>query len=244
MFAGLVRCADCGSALNLSYDAKKQKYKNFSCWVYKNYGKQRCTSHAIGWKTMCELVLEDVRRNAYAANAFKDVYLNRLLLLCTDKQRKETERYKRELKSAEKRIKQLDVTISKLFEQCVLGRISEERYQIMMELYESEQRELKDRSEALSVAVEQAEEAYSNVEDFVKLIRKHTDIQELDAYILNSLIDKIVVHEKVILEDGSKSQRVDIYYKFIGYLTLSEILLNSDGVNGMPPEELTEEIIA
>ena len=41
MYAGLVKCAGCGSSLNVSYDAKKQKYKNFSCWVYKNYGKQR-----------------------------------------------------------------------------------------------------------------------------------------------------------------------------------------------------------
>lgn len=48
MFAGLVKCADCGSALSVSYDGKKQKFKSFSCWVYKNYGKQRCTSHAIG----------------------------------------------------------------------------------------------------------------------------------------------------------------------------------------------------
>lgn len=49
-FAGLVKCADCGSSLNASYDKRKGRYTGFSCWVYKNYGKSRCTSHAIGWK--------------------------------------------------------------------------------------------------------------------------------------------------------------------------------------------------
>ena len=39
---------------------------------------------------------------------------------------------------------------------------------------------------------------------------------KLDASGANELIEKIVVHEKVVAADGSKSQQVDIYYKFIG----------------------------
>ena len=46
----------------------------------------------------------------------------------------------------------------------------------------------------------------------------YTDIQELNARILNELIEKIVVHEKVIGADGIKTQQIDIYYKFIGYI--------------------------
>jgi len=64
MFAGLIKCAGCGTALSASYDAKKGKFRNFSCWVYKNYGKDRCSSHAIGWKTLQDIVLTDIRRNA------------------------------------------------------------------------------------------------------------------------------------------------------------------------------------
>lgn len=65
MFAGLVKCSDCGSALNVSRNAKTGKYTSFSCWVYKNYGKERCTSHAIGYKTLYNIVLEtlDGRQN-------------------------------------------------------------------------------------------------------------------------------------------------------------------------------------
>ncbi|WP_312354853.1 recombinase family protein, partial [Aminipila sp.] len=64
MFAGLVKCSSCGSSLNAGYGRKKGTYTGFSCWVYKNYGKARCTSHAIGWQTMNRLVLDDIRRNA------------------------------------------------------------------------------------------------------------------------------------------------------------------------------------
>ena len=40
----------------------------------------------------------------------------------------------------------------------------------------------------------------------------------MDAHILNELIEKIVVHEKETDAEGITTQRVDIYYKFIGYI--------------------------
>lgn len=47
----------------------------------------------------------------------------------------------------------------------------------------------------------------------------YTDLRELTPYVLNELIEKIVVHEKVIGPDGVKTQQVDIYYKFIGLIS-------------------------
>jgi benzoyl-CoA reductase/2-hydroxyglutaryl-CoA dehydratase subunit BcrC/BadD/HgdB len=51
--------------------------------------------------------------------------------------------------------------------------------------------------------------------DFTKLIEEYTDITELNARILNELIEKIVVHEKEII-NGTPHQMVEIYYKFVG----------------------------
>jgi len=59
---------------------------------------------------------------------------------------------------------------------------------------------------------------YEDVEAFLPLVRQYTDLQELNAHILNELIEKIVVHEKERDEDGNVTQQVDIYYKFIGYI--------------------------
>ncbi len=221
MFAGLVKCADCGSSLNVSYDAKKQKYKNFSCWVYKNYGRQRCTSHAIGWQTMNRLVLEDIQQHASVASHHTERYTEMLTQAGAAKQKQETDRQKRELKKADKRIAELEKILNKLYEDRALERIGEERYQSMSTGYEAEQQQLKENRLALEVAVAQAEEVYSNVECFTRLIRRYTDVQELDTKILNELIDRIVVHEKVVNPDGQKSQRVDIHYKFIGFVPVT-----------------------
>ncbi len=67
------------------------------------------------------------------------------------------------------------------------------------------------------------------MEAFLPLVRQYTDLQELNAHILNELIEKIVVHEKERDEDGNVTQQVDIYYKFIGYIdprTMMDALLS------------------
>lgn len=223
-FAGLVKCAGCGSSLNASYDKKKGKYTGFSCWVYKNYSKQRCTSHAIGWQTLNRLVLEDIRRNAQVAKLAAARYVGVLLRAKLEKEKGETVRAERELKKAEKRIGELDKILAKLYEDQALGKISEVRYQAMAPGYEAEQASLQERVSQLREQLAHTQEVQDNVEQFVPLIQKYTDIQELTPHILNELIEKIVVHEKKVEEDGSKSQMVEIHYKFVGCIDLSAML--------------------
>ena len=187
MFAGLVKCSKCGSSLNVNFDKKKGKYTGFSCWVYKNYGKDRCTSHAIGWKTMGQLVLEDIRRNAKAAKLATPKYKEMLIAAKTEKKRQETEKCKRELKSVDKRIAELDKIMNKLYEDLALEKVSEERYQTMSKGYEAEQFGLKERKNKLNEIIMRAESVYENIEKFLPLIQK------------------IVVYEKTDNPDGSKS---------------------------------------
>ena len=215
-FAGLVKCADYGSALNVGYDKKHGRYTGFSCWVYKNYGKERCSSHFISWNALNQLVLEDIRFNALEAKFAAVDYINMLVSAKTEKKQEQLERCKRELKKTDKRIDELSKILNKLYEDLALEKISEERYQSMAPGYEREQLQLKEKREMMAAEIARNDEVYENIEKFLPIIWKYTDIQELTAQILNELIEKIVVHEKVIAEDGTKSQQVDIYYKFIG----------------------------
>ena len=224
MFAGLVKCSDCGSSLNVSYNKQRGKYTSLSCWVYKNYGKERCTSHSIGWQTLCTLVLTDIRRNAAAAKQAQPVYLEMLTHNKEAKRQKELARAKRELKSVEKRLAEIEKITTKLYEDNALGRIDEQQYRSMTGNYAQERGELQERQSALTAEIFQTEEIYANVQSFLTLIRRYTDIQELNTKILNELIDRIVVHEKTIDADGEKHQRVAIYYKFIGQLPDAEWL--------------------
>lgn len=215
MFAGLVKCSDCGSALNVSRNAKTGKYTSFSCWVYKNYGKERCTSHAIGYKTLYNIVLENIRRQAECASVQKEKYLEMLKNQMAEKATQDIKSVKNELKKINKRIAQLEKILNKLYEDRALEKITEERYLSMNTNYENEYNELKERQNVLTQQIEKIETTECNAETFTNLIEKYLNITELNARILNELIEKIVVHEKGII-DGEKYQMVEIYYKFVG----------------------------
>lgn len=217
MFAGLVKCSDCGSALNVSRNAKTGKYTSFSCWVYKNYGKGRCTSHAIGYKTLYNIVLENIRRQAECASVQKEKYLEMLKNQMAEKATQDIKSVKSELKKINKRIAQLEKILNKLYEDRALEKITEERYLSMNTNYENEYNELKERQNVLTQQIEKIEATECNAETFTNLIENYLNITELNARILNELIDKIVVHEKEII-NGEKFQMVEIYYKFVGFI--------------------------
>ncbi len=116
------------------------------------------------------------------------------------------------------RMDELTKILNKLYEDAALEKISEERYQAMAPKYEREQIELRGKRDALTAELARNDEVYNNIQQFIPLIWKYTNIQELTPCILNELIEKIVVHEKEIGADGVKTQQVDIYYKFIGLI--------------------------
>ena len=172
---------------------------------------------------MNRLVLEDIRRNAKAAILATQKYKDMLIAAKTEKKKQKTEKSKRELKTVEKRIAELDKILNKLYEDLALEKVTEERYQVMSRGYEEEQSGLKERRNHLIELITRAESAYENIDKFLPIIQKYTDITELNTHILNELIQKIVVYEKTDNPDGSKSQRVDIHYKFIGYVEMKEM---------------------
>ena len=60
------------------------------------------------------------------------------------------------------------------------------------------------------------EEAEDLTFRFLETIREYAEIRELDAELLNRMIDKIVVSDRVPDENGGFSQKIKIYYRFIG----------------------------
>ena len=75
-------------------------------------------------------------------------------------------------------------------------------------------RDRKEVTETLNDSYEKSQ----GVRDFLSLIRNYQGIKELDATIINALIDKILVSEREKMADGTVKQEIKIYYKFIGFV--------------------------
>ena len=54
-----------------------------------------------------------------------------------------------------------------------------------------------------------------DAKEFAALAEQYTNITELTEELPHTLIEKVVVHEKEVI-DGETVMRMDIYYRFIG----------------------------
>ena len=68
----------------------------------------------------------------------------------------------------------------------------------------------------MSKKLKAEKEDVSGKERWVSLVKQYTNPEELTATLLNTLIEKILVHESTVADDGVKEQEIEIYYRFIG----------------------------
>lgn len=220
MFAGLLYCSDCGHCLTYSQKQRKDGsyHGAYSCWMYKTHGKEYCASHYITFDTIYELVLIDIRRNLFQYRKNTDKFKSILSRKYQSDSQKQAEQITLEYEQKQKRCEELDKIISRLYEDNVLGRIGDERYESMSQSYELEQVEIKKALPILKSKIDELKRQSDCADNFINVIKKYTIIDKLDAAILNELIDKIVVHHKEQAEDGRTFQQIEIYYRFVGKL--------------------------
>lgn len=119
------------------------------------------------------------------------------------------------MQKTKQRPDELNIILQNLYEDKVFKRISEERYFAMSANIEKEEAQLKERYNELQIKLTHYTKQSKSVQEFADLLEQYTTITELDAVLLNTLIEKIVIHEQID-EDGNKVMPIEIYYRFIG----------------------------
>ena len=229
MFAGLLYCADCGRCLTYSQKRRKDGsyHGSYSCWMYKTHGKEYCASHYITFDTIYDIVLADIQRNLaqyrFDSERFRE-FLNSKYQSMTVKAAKQL---KDEYEIKQKRLTELDRVLCRLYEDNVLGKIPDSRYEAMSRGYEDEQAEIKKTLPQLRERLGEINSRADSTDKFIKIIRKYTAVEKLDATILNELIDKIVVHHKEKSADGKTYQQIEIFYKFVGRVDWSKVKIKA-----------------
>ncbi len=220
MFAGLLYCADCGHCLTYSQKQRKDGtyHGAYSCWMYKTHGKEYRASHYITFDTIYEIVLADIRKNLFwyrrDCARFKE-FLGGKYKSMTDKAAKQ---FQAEYEQKQRRAAELNRILCKLYEDNALGKIPDDRYELMAGKYETEQAEIRKSLPELAARLDELKSNSDSADKFINVIRKYTTVEKLDAAILNELIDKIIVHHKEKSDDGRTYQQIEIFYRFVGKL--------------------------
>ena len=219
-YSGLLYCADCGSKLYFvrGTTIKREAY-NFICSRYrKHMGHELCTPHTIREMALDEIVLEEIRSVTYYARANTDQFVDFIQKKSSAESRRELNAKTAELGRLEKRNGDLNALFKRLYEDHVLGKVTSEQFRMLSEGYNEEQRTIQEEIPKLRKAIEDLKASATNVERFLEIVRKYTDIKELTPEILRTFISKIVIHERSRKHAKDAEQDIDIYFTHIGNL--------------------------
>jgi DNA invertase Pin-like site-specific DNA recombinase len=216
IFAGLLKCSDCGNNLSRNNIGAHNAVPYFLCNLYKRHSN-RCTAHYVNESALERLVLGDIRKKAEHAKAHENNLLEYAQLLAAEANARDMHCMQRELEKHKSRNAELDVIIKRLFEQNALGALAESRFLTLSREYEKEQLELKSKIDELHQKTMEQKSDNENAVCFFDIVHKYTNIEELTVSILHELIDHITIYNAV--GTGKKrTQTVEISYRFVGFL--------------------------
>ena len=238
LFSGLVYCPDCGAKLHFA--AAKSMTRNqehFRCSNYKS-GRGTCTVHYIRDVVLERIVLEAISELADFVKCHETVFLYMLARKTNAMKQKEYKRLQKSVEQGKKRIAEIDGLMKKAFEKNVNGILSDETVAKVLQDYENEQKALTQEVIDSQQALENANQKVTDLRLLLRTLREMTEINELTPTLVNSLIERIEVHNND-KSSGHCYVKVDIYFTAVGMIdipTEQEILAMMEEIRANPQE--------
>lgn len=216
IFAGLVKCADCGWSLAYGVNRQnKNPYAHYHCSKY-GQGLRQCSMHYIRYDVLYAYVLSRLQHWCKEVRKDEDRILQQILKSSDSERDSARKKAASELKKAQKRQSEIDTLFSRMYEDRVTGKITERNFTMLSDKYQTEQETLIQTIDSLQQQLTQDTQETADAEKWITLIKQYASPAELTSELLNALIEKILVHEAVKDENGNRIQEVEIYYRFIG----------------------------
>ncbi len=219
MFSGLVRCIDCGEVMTLhrahTMDAVKN---NFMCSTYRKRGKEKCSGHYLREVHLAAIILDDLLRVTHFARQQEALFIQYINRKNNAETRREIERLQRELEVMRRRDAELSTLFKRLYEDNVLGKVTNEQFRMLSGDYNAEQKNVKERIPKVAERIEELQNSIANVTRFIDKAKRYTEITELSAELLNVFIEKIEVGERAERYSRTAEQEIVIHYRDIGVI--------------------------
>ena len=223
IFSGLVYCADCGSKMLYGSSNNGDLDQDFfDCSLHRK-SKEKCNGHFIRVKVLERLVLKHIQvvmgYILHHEDYFRTIMEEQLRVESCEQIRIRRKR----LESNERRIAELKRLFIKIYEDNASGRLTDERYDMLSQTYEAEQKQLEAEAITLQQEIEVQERQNENIEKFIQKAHKYVGIEELDGYALRELVSAIYV-DAPDKSSGKRVQHIHIKYDGLGFIPLNELM--------------------
>ena len=234
---GLLYCADCGGKMYVHRTNNGKRISQYTCSQYSKVpvGKLCTTQHRINEDVVLSLVSEMLKAIAEYAKHDRAEFVRVVQEAQSSQQTAEVKKQRTRLATAKQRVSELEVLLCKIYEDNILGKLSDSRYATLDAQYEKEQSELTAEISALEKAVKSYEKHEKDADRFIALIDKYENFDKLTIAMLNEFIEKILVHERDRKGSIQTTQEVEIYFNFVG-----RFVPPAFGEAELTPEELEE----
>lgn len=217
MFAGLVFCADCGKPMVLyRTESIKRSQFHLKCYTYGKKGKNYCTPHQIRATDLEQVILDDLRRVTHFARMKERQFAAYINAKNSAVLKQEIKVLQKEVDAMQRRSDELSVLFKRLYEDNVLGRITDEQFRRLSADYNAEQKNLEDVIPAKLERLEKLKASAANVEAFIEKAKRYTTIDELTPELLRLFIQRIEIGERAKKYSHSAAQDIRIVYRDIG----------------------------
>lgn len=247
IFNGLIYCGDCHSKMRYHASTSNKEIHYFTCSDNNVDYRGRCPGrHYVRADALEEVVKLELRRLVEMLE-IDESYFAQLLLRKNDEEREKDKRFlESELQKAIARSNTVSQLYEKLYEDNVIGKVSDEWFVELSHKYEKERMDLKAKIADTRHKIEELKNNNSEYEKFISAIRRFMQMDNLTSPLLRELIDHIDIFET----EGtgkSRTQRIVIYYRFIGYIELPNTAKQThiaDTRKGVAVEYITEQFTA
>lgn len=168
-------------------------------------------------------ILEEIRKATYYARAKTHEFVEFINKKSSSENKRELIAKTNELSRLEKRNTELNALFKRLYEDNVLGKVTNEQFRMLSDGYNTEQRDIQEQIPKLQAEIQELKAEATNVDKFVDIAYKYTDLQELTPEVLRTFIAKVVIHERSDKWSKSAEQQIDIYFRYIGKLTVQPV---------------------
>ena len=234
---GLLYCADCGGKMYVHRTNNGKRISQYTCSQYSKVpvGKLCTTQHRINEDVVLSLVSEMLKAIAEYAKHDRAEFVRVVQEAQSSQQTAEVKKQRTRLATAKQRVSELEVLLCKIYEDNILGKLSDSRYATLDAQYEKEQSELTAEISVLEKAIKSYEKHEKDADRFIALIDKYENFDKLTIAMLNEFIEKILVHERDRKGSIQTTQEVEIYFNFVG-----RFVPPAFGEAELTPEELEE----